>query len=69
MLYYITLRYTILYYITLHYTILHYIALHYNILYYITLRCIALYYGAKCDWDFQISDLVKNPDGADIDLW
>ena len=22
--------------------------------------------GAKGDWDFQISDLVKNPDGTDI---
>ena len=22
--------------------------------------------GAKGDWDFRISDLVKNPDGADI---
>ena len=22
--------------------------------------------GAKDDWDFQISDLVKNPDGTDI---
>ena len=34
------------------------------------LHCIALHYGAKCDWDFRISDLVKIPDGADIDfLW
>ena len=24
------------------------------------------YIGAKGDWDFQISDLVKNPDGTDI---
>ena len=23
-------------------------------------------YGAKGDWDFRISDLVKNPDGTDI---
>ena len=23
-------------------------------------------YGAKGDWDIQISDLVKNPDGTDI---
>ena len=22
--------------------------------------------GAKGDWDFRISDLVKNPDGTDI---
>ena len=22
--------------------------------------------GAKVDWDFRISDLVKNPDGTDI---
>ena len=22
--------------------------------------------GEKCDWDFRISDLVKNPDGTDI---
>ena len=22
--------------------------------------------GAKCDWDFRISDLVKNPNGTDI---
>ena len=22
--------------------------------------------GAKVDWDFQISDLVKNPDGTDV---
>ena len=22
--------------------------------------------GAKRDWDFRISDLVKNPDGTDI---
>ena len=22
--------------------------------------------GAKGDWDFQISDLIKNPDGSDI---
>ena len=22
--------------------------------------------GAKSDWDFRISDLVKNPDGTDI---
>ena len=26
--------------------------------------------GAKSDWDFRISDLVKNPDGTDIQpLW
>ena len=26
--------------------------------------------GAKVDWDFQISDLVKNPDGTDVQpLW
>ena len=29
-----------------------------------------LYYiinlGAKVDWDFRISDLVKNPDGTDV---
>ena len=30
------------------------------ILLYITSR------GVKGDWDFQISDLVKNPDGTDI---
>ena len=24
------------------------------------------YEGAKGDWDFQIFDLVKNPDGTDI---
>ena len=23
-------------------------------------------WGAKCDWDFRISDLVKNPNGTDI---
>ena len=22
--------------------------------------------GAKLDWDFQISDMVKNPDGTDV---
>ena len=22
--------------------------------------------GAKVDWDFRISDLVKNPDGTDV---
>ena len=66
-LYYITLHYTILYYITLHYTILYYITLLYTILHYVALRCIALHYGAKCNWDFRISDLVKNPDGTDID--
>ena len=22
--------------------------------------------GAKIDWDFRISDLVKNPDGTDV---
>ena len=22
--------------------------------------------GAKDDWDFRISDLVKNPDGTDV---
>ena len=22
--------------------------------------------GAKGDWDFRISDLIKNPDGTDI---
>ena len=27
-----------------------------------------LYQEAKGDWDFQISDLVKNPDGTDIIL-
>ena len=26
----------------------------------------SLYLGAKGDWDFRISDLVKNPDGNDI---
>ena len=25
-----------------------------------------IYIGAKGDWGFQISDLVKNPDGTDI---
>ena len=25
-----------------------------------------IYRGAKGDWDSQISDLVKNPDGTDI---
>ena len=30
-----------------------------NYIYYITV-------GAKDDWDFRISDLVKNPDGTDI---
>ena len=26
--------------------------------------------GAKGDWDFRISDLVKKPDGTDIEpLW
>ena len=25
-----------------------------------------LYVGAKGDWDFWISDLIKNPDGTDI---
>ena len=26
--------------------------------------------GAKVDWDFRISDLVKNPDGTDVQpLW
>ena len=25
-----------------------------------------VYMGAKGDWDFRISDLVKNPDGTDI---
>ena len=24
------------------------------------------YYGAKVDWDFQSSDLIKNLDGTDI---
>ena len=27
---------------------------------------VLLYVGAKGDWDFRISDLVKNPDGTDI---
>ena len=25
-----------------------------------------LYMGVKVDWDFQISDLVKNPDRTDV---
>ena len=25
-----------------------------------------LYSGTQGDWDFRISDLVKNPDGTDI---
>ena len=27
---------------------------------------IYLYIGVKDDWDFRISDMVKNPDGTDI---
>ena len=69
MLHYIILHYTTLHYSILHYIILYYITLHYITVYETTLRCIALCYGAKCDWDFRMSDLVKNPDGADIDLW
>ena len=34
-----------------------------NYYYYYLLRCKA---GAKGDWDFWISDLVKIPDGTDI---
>ena len=71
---YIILHYTTLYYITLHYTILCYIKLHYNtlqytILHYAALRCITLYYGAKGDWDFWISDLVKNLMELIFNLW
>ena len=56
---YIILQYSILYllqFIKLGSTsyIIKYITLHY-----ITLR-------AKGDWNFRISDLVKNPDGTDI---
>ena len=28
--------------------------------------CIYYFVGAKGDWDFWISDLIKNPDGTDI---
>ena len=31
--------------------------------YYLNLCC---FLGAKVDWDFRISDLVKNPDGTDV---
>ena len=31
-----------------------------------TLNWVICWQGAKGDWDFQISDLVKNPDGTDI---
>ena len=55
----VVLYYVILCYITLHYITLHYITLRYITLYFI-------YYGAKGDWNFVISDLVKNPDGTDI---
>ena len=30
------------------------------------LRVLYCYMGAKVDWDFLISDVVKNPDGTDI---
>ena len=40
----------------------------YRLRYYILLHYITLYsiMGTKGDWDFRISDLVKNPDGTDI---
>ena len=53
MLFYITLTYVILRYIMLHYITLRYVTLYY------------IYYGAKGDWNFVISDLVKIPDGTD----
>ena len=30
------------------------------------IRCTKNHKGVKGDWDFRISDLVKNPDGTDI---
>ena len=55
LLYYIPIRYII--FIILGST-------SYIIAYYITFHYITL--GEKGDWDFRISDLVKNPDGTDI---
>ena len=72
-LYYTILHYITRYYISLHtlyYTI--FITLHYSILYYITLRCIeshCIVLWGEVRLVIRISDLVKNPDGADIDLW
>ena len=38
----------------------------YIILCFVYFSTFLLMSGAKGDWDFRISDLVKNPDGTDI---
>ena len=37
-----------------------------NIIIILLLLFLKFFMGTKGNWDFQISDLVKNPDGTDI---